>query len=148
MEIYFKKFNQLNTKELYAILKLRQEVFVLEQEIVYLDTDDKDFESIHLMINRGNELFAYCRILPKGVNYENYLSIGRVVVSPKYRRKNYGKELMKQAINFCKNKFTEKEIKISAQLYLNKFYSDLGFEIISEMYLEDTIPHVAMVLKW
>lgn len=142
----YRPFDQLKNKELYDLIVLRNEVFVVEQNCIYQDTDGKDLEGFHLLGYDEDALMAYCRILPNGVSYTNYCSIGRVVVSPKGRRKNFGKELMIKAIELCSRQFAE-PIKISAQCYLEKFYTELGFEIISDKYLEDDIPHYAMIYK-
>jgi ElaA protein len=141
-----KRFDELTTTELYKIIKIRFEVFICEQTCFYQDLDDKDFESIHLMGYENNELVAYARLLPKGVSYENYCAIGRVLTKETARRKGYGIELMNRAIEICKQEFGG-DIKISAQQYLEKFYSDFGFKTGTEMYFEDQIPHVGMVLK-
>lgn len=141
-----KKFNELTIDELYKILKARNEVFILEQTCPFLDCDDKDRQSIHLFLEKNNEVIAYCRLLPKGVAYSQS-SIGRVLVSKNYRGKNLAKELMEEAINYILNIMKEKEIKIQAQAYLFKFYSSFGFIPVSEEYVEDDIPHVDMIYK-
>lgn len=142
----YKTFEELSNLELYELMQLRNEVFVVEQDCVYQDADGKDVNSTHLLGYNGNELAAYIRIVPEGISYDNYCSIGRVVVSPNHRRKEYGKAVMIKGIEICKKEFTE-NIKISAQCYLEKFYTELGFEVISEQYLEDDIPHYAMLYK-
>jgi len=141
-----KRFNELDINELYAIINLREKVFVVEQTCYYLDADYKDQESWHLMLHEGDELAGYLRILPPGVSHE-YCSIGRVVVDENHRRKDYGKKIMKEAISFLHEKFPGQTIKISAQLYLNEFYKSLGFKNIGEVYLEDNIDHIAMILE-
>ncbi|MDA8547361.1 GNAT family N-acetyltransferase [Flavobacteriaceae bacterium] len=138
------KFNELNTKELYEIFKLRCEVFVVEQEILYNDFDDKDYKAIHLSGFKGGELIAYGRIFEKGDYYPNNPGFGRVAVAEKERGNNHGKELVKKCIEVCERSFEEKEIKISAQAYLEKFYLDLGFELRGKRYIEDGIFHRAM----
>jgi len=140
----YKTFEALSNLELYELLQLRNEVFVVEQDCVYQDADGKDLHSTHLLGYEGSELAAYVRIVPKGISYDGYCSIGRVVVSSNHRRKNYGKAVMQKGIEICQTEFDE-NIKISAQCYLEKFYTDLGFEVISEKYLEDDIPHYAMI---
>ena len=139
-------FNELDVVELYAILQLRNEVFVVEQNCVYQDTDNKDALSYHLSGWDGNTLVAYCRILPPGISYPE-ASIGRVVASPAYRNTGCGRELMKEAIIRTQAQFDCNAIKISAQLYLKKFYEKLGFIQVSETYLEDNIPHIEMILS-
>lgn len=141
---YYKVFEELTPHELYAIMHLRSEVFVVEQNCPYLDPDGKDLSSWHLMGWDGNKLVAYARLLPAGLAFTE-VSIGRVVSSPAYRGKGAGKELMTTAIKTCKHLFGEQPIRIGAQLYLQKFYESLGFVQVSEMYLEDDIPHIEMI---
>jgi ElaA protein len=138
-------FNELGVGELYAILQLRNEVFVVEQNCVYQDADNKDSESYHLTGWDGNILAVYCRILPPGLSYSE-ASIGRVVSSPTYRNTGCGRELMNEAILRTLAQFACNTIRISAQLYLQKFYEQLGFTPIGETYLEDNIPHIEMLL--
>ncbi len=139
-------FKELSTEELYTILQLRNEVFVVEQNCVYQDADNKDSISFHLSGWDGGNLVAYCRILPPGVSYTE-ASIGRVVSSPQYRNKGYGKQLMNEAIIHTLAQFECNTIKISAQLYLQKFYEQLGFVKLSDSYLEDNIPHIEMLFS-
>jgi ElaA protein len=140
-----KKFDLLTPQELYNIMWLRNEVFVVEQNCVFQDADHKDEKSWHLMgCNEDKQLMAYCRLLPPGLSYEQP-SIGRVVTNPDVRKEGAGRELMKKAIEQCSELFGEKDIKIGAQLYLLKFYSSLGFEQSGEVYLEDGIEHVEMI---
>ena len=127
-------------------MKVRQEVFIVEQDCPYLDADGKDQAGFHLLgTDKKGDLLAYTRLLPKGVSYPEYCSIGRVLTSEKGRGKGAGKEIMLQSIAACKKLFPNQKIKISAQSYLNKFYTDLGFEATGESYLEDNIPHMAMI---
>ena len=141
-----KKFEDLTTVELYAILKLRNEVFVVEQNCIYQDADDKDPLCYHFMGLFNEKLVAYTRIIPPGISYE-YAGIGRVVTSPLHRKKGVGKELMKLSITTTFSLFDCAAIKIGAQVYLNDFYSSLGFVRCSNSYLEDGIPHIEMLLK-
>lgn len=140
---YYKPFAELTPHELYAIMHLRSEVFVVEQNCVYLDADGKDLSSWHLMGWDGTQLVAYCRLLPAGLAFTE-VSIGRVVSSPAYRGTGAGKTLMETAIQTCKELFGDQPIRIGAQLYLQKFYESLGFVQVSDMYLEDNIPHIEM----
>ncbi|MEM8526554.1 MAG: GNAT family N-acetyltransferase [Bacteroidota bacterium] len=140
-----KPFYELFLDELYECLRLRQEVFVVEQDCPYLDNDDKDQKGLHLMGKVDGELMAYARLLPKGVSYENYASIGRIVTSLKGRGKGYGKSLVQTAIAEIEQNWGKQAIKISAQQYLLKFYQELGFQAVGEDYLEDDIPHIAMI---
>jgi ElaA protein len=146
MEIqwFLKRFDELTPQQLYAILQLRNEVFVVEQNCVFQDADDKDQDSYHLMGFYQNLLVAYTRIVPPGVIYEQ-ASIGRVVTSPSVRRHGTGKLLMQQSIQSVYELFDKVPIKIGAQLYLKAFYQAFGFEQISEVYLEDGIEHIYML---
>lgn len=139
-----KKFDELSTHELYAILRLRNEVFVVEQNCVYQDTDNKDQPSYHFMGWDNDKLIAYTRILPPGLVYTQ-ASIGRVVSSPAARGTGIGKELMLQSIQQVRNVFGEVPVKIGAQVYLQKFYTSLGFQQTSDIYLEDGIEHIEMI---
>ena len=144
MDWVLKSFDELSNHELYKILQLRCEVFVLEQNCPYLDEDDKDQNSYHLMGWKDDLLAAYTRILPAGLAFEE-ASIGRVVTSPKARGAGIGRELMLQSIRHLHQLFGEVPIRIGAQLYLKQFYSSLGFIQASDMYLEDNIPHIKML---
>ncbi len=139
-----KPFADLNSTELYAIIRLRNEVFVVEQNCVFQDADNMDQHCFHLMGWIDNDLAAYTRLVPKGVAYE-YPSIGRVVTSPKFRGRLIGKELMLQSIVKCNELFGMQSIKIGAQLYLKSFYESLGFVQSGEVYDEDGIDHIHML---
>lgn len=142
-----KSFDQLTIHELYKIMKLRQEVFIVEQNCPYLDADGKDLFGHHLMgIDENNELHCYTRLLPEGISYEGFSSIGRVINSSAVRGKGYGKELMQQSIKKIKELHPSYPIKIGAQAYLKKFYESLGFVDIGIPYMEDGIPHIIMTL--
>ena len=145
MEITFKikRFNELSTPELYLLLQLRSEVFVVEQNCVYQDIDGKDEKAIHVLGYYNNDLAAYSRLFNKGYYFEE-ASIGRVVVIPKFRDKKFGHDLMRISIETINKIFNETAITISAQEYLKKFYESHGFIQTSEMYLEDDIPHIQM----
>ena len=144
MNTVIKNFSELSTEEIYNILKLRSEVFVVEQNCVYQDIDEKDQKAVHLFLEKNNEIMAYTRIFKKGDYYEENPSIGRVVVSKKERGKKLGKEIMIKSINFIKKELKERKIELSAQKYLDKFYKDLDFYSEGEDYLEDGIPHQRM----
>jgi len=144
MNTVIKKFSELSTEEIYNILKLRSEVFVVEQNCVYQDIDEKDKKATHLFIEKNNEIIAYTRIFKKGDYYEENPSIGRVVVSKKERGKKLGKEIMLNSIKFIKKELEGRKIELSAQKYLDKFYKDLDFYSEGEDYLEDGIPHQRM----
>ncbi|MGV9002577.1 GNAT family N-acetyltransferase [Flavobacterium sp.] len=138
-----KRFAVLSVEELYQILKLRSEVFVVEQNCVYLDIDDKDQKALHLFKQIDGKMVAYARLFKSNDYFEN-AAIGRVATHPDFRAKKMGHALMSQAIQAIENHFGEKKITISAQLYLKKFYETHGFVQTSEMYLEDDIPHIEM----
>ena len=138
-----KKFEDLTLTELYAILHLRNEVFVVEQNCIYLDVDNLDQSAWHLMGWQDDNLIAYTRIFPPGISYKEP-AIGRVVTSPKNRRSGFVKELMLQSISACEKLFGNTPITLSAQLYLKNFYTSLGFNAVSDVYLEDGIEHVKM----
>lgn len=139
-----KKFAELSSQELYVIMQLRNEVFVVEQHCVYQDADNKDLDAYHLMGLKDGKLLAYTRIIPPGIAYAEP-SIGRVVTSPSIRKTGLGKELMKVSITKANLLFGQLPIKIGAQLYLQNFYTSLGFHTTSDTYLEDNIPHIEMV---
>ena len=139
-----KKFEELNPYELYMILRLRNEVFVVEQNCVFQDADDKDQNSYHLMGFHGDKLVAYTRLVPAGEIYEQP-SIGRVVTSPSARGNGLGRDLMLKSIEMMYELYGKQDIKIGAQLYLKKLYESLGFEQVSDVYLEDGIDHIYMV---
>jgi ElaA protein len=143
LEWYVKSFEKLSVQELYDILKLRSEIFVVEQNCSYLDMDGKDVLALHLLGSIDGKIVAYCRLFKAGITFEN-ASIGRVVVDANYRNKKWGQELMRQAIAGIELHFVEKQITIGAQLYLQKFYESFGFVQTSAMYLEDAIPHIEM----
>lgn len=144
-----KLFSELTTNELYEILKLRIDVFVVEQTCFYPDLDDHDRhpKTQHLFCYEQGRLSAYLRILPKGLTYSDYISIGRVAVAQHARGTGVGHKLMEQAINYCQQYHAKQQIKISAQEHLEKYYNQHGFIRVSEMYLEDDIPHIAMLRK-
>ena len=139
-----KTFYELDTEDLYQILRLRSEVFVVEQDCVYQDIDNKDQNAIHLYYKEKNEILAYTRIFKAGNYYENPC-IGRVVVSKKNRGNDLGKKIMIDSMEYIKQNIKGEKIELSAQKYLDKFYKDLGFYKIGEDYLEDGIPHQRMI---
>jgi len=150
MEIIFTclPFNELTLQQLYDIMVLRQEVFVVEQDCPYLDADGNDQHALHLMgCSADGELLLYARLLPKGISYEKYNAIGRVVTSSKARGQGHGRPLMQKAIKETIRHFGEGTIKLSAQAHLEKYYGSVGFEAVGEGYLEDGIPHIGMVRK-
>ncbi|XCF06472.1 GNAT family N-acetyltransferase [Tamlana crocina] len=139
-----KSFEQLTKQELYKLLQLRNQVFVLEQHCIYLDLDGKDQKALHVLGYKNEELIAYTRIFKPG-NYLKEASIGRVLVVKNERKHHYGNKIMEASIKAIKEYFETSVIQISAQCYLRKFYGDLGFSEFGEEYLEDDIPHIGMI---
>ncbi|MBK9013506.1 MAG: GNAT family N-acetyltransferase [Saprospiraceae bacterium] len=141
-----KPFYELTAPQLYSIMTLRQEVFIVEQNCAYLDADGKDLKGYHLTgYDDDGKLVAYARLLPKGVSYDNFVSIGRVVTSPSVRGTGAGQSLMKEALNCMDALFPGESIKLGGQSYLRNFYESFGFVVSGEEYLEDDIPHLPMV---
>jgi ElaA protein len=139
-----KPFRDLNVYELYSIMRLRNEVFVVEQNCVFQDADNKDQQCYHVCGWEKDEPVAYARILPPGMAFGE-VSIGRVVSSPVYRKTGVGIRLMQKTIDYCKFFFGEQNIRIGAQLYLKRFYESFGFIQEGDVYLEDNIPHIEML---
>jgi ElaA protein len=141
-------FDELSNRALYAILKARQLVFVVEQNCPFLDADDVDQQCRHLMgwsVRDSVEILAaYARLVPPGVKYPEP-SIGRVITSPEFRGQSLGKELMRRAVQAMDDLYPGLAIRIGAQQYLERFYSAFGFLTVSPTYIEDGIPHVEMV---
>ncbi len=148
MEFFIKKFDELTTTELYEIGKVRQEVFVVEQNCPYLDFDEKDLKSLHIYLKDrdSDKIVCYARVLAPGLSYDT-ASIGRVMVLSDYRKHGYARKLVLECINSVKNILKENEITIGAQFYLKDFYSSIGFKVISDVYDEDGIPHIDMYIK-
>jgi len=144
LEIKTKTFQELTIHELYDILQLRSEVFVVEQDCVYQDIDGKDLKALHVIGIKAQKIVAYTRVFKPG-DYFEQSSIGRVVVAEKERAHKYGYDIMKASIAAIKNEYNETKIHLSAQCYLKQFYNNLGFEEVGEEYLEDGIPHIAML---
>ena len=144
MEFLVKNFSELNTSELYKILQLRSEVFVVEQDCVYQDLDFKDQKAVHVIGIKNNKIIAYTRIFKPG-DYFKEASIGRVIVDAKERKFGYGHDLMKASIKVIQEKFNTLKITISAQVYLKNFYESHGFKKVGDEYLEDRIPHIEML---
>lgn len=141
------RFEALTSKTLYAILKIRQEVFAVGQNSIYLDVDGKDIGALHVIAGHDEAIHAYCRILAPGVKYAE-ASIGRVLTSPECRGNGTGKLLMQYAMQCCAQQFPDTSIRISAQLYLQQFYEGLGFTVTTPPYGEDGIPHIEMLKPW
>ena len=145
IDFIWKKFNELSIDDLYAILNLRQQVFVLEQNCPYIDADYSDQDAFHLLGLLDNKLVAYLRAFPPNIKYVGS-SMGRIVVKESQRKQDVGKDITKIGINFLKEKYPDSEIVISAQHRLEQFYCDLGFTSRGEVYLEDDIDHIQMFL--
>lgn len=146
MKFEFKHFNDLSNAELYDMLRLRTEIFVVEQTCIYNDLDGLDKDAIHLIIKKEDEIAGCSRLLQPGTRFPDF-SIGRVVVKKNMRGTGLGIRMMEEAKKYMIEKWDAKNIKVSAQKYLQKFYEDLGFSVITEEYLEDGIPHVGMLFE-
>jgi ElaA protein len=144
LETTIKSFSELTTQELYDVLQLRAEVFVVEQDCVYQDVDGKDKKALHICGYKNEKLVAYTRIFKPG-DYFDEASIGRVVVRESERQFKYGYDIMTASISAIKAHYNETLIRISAQTYLKRFYNNLGFEEVGKEYLEDGIPHINMI---
>lgn len=156
-EISIKTFDELTSVDLYHILKARSQVFVVEQHCAYQDMDEVDFDCLHLVAHKDEALIGYCRIIPPeynsltsktlGASAASLMpAIGRVLVLPEHRGKGLARKIMTQAIKYCRKKFGKKPVIISAQTYLIKFYESLGFVTEGEVYLEDGLEHITMIL--
>ena len=145
MTFLLKHFNEFSIDELYKLLQLRVAVFIVEQNCAYLDPDDKDQQSYHLMGFDGSTLVAVTRLVPPKISYEGYASIGRVATHSGYRGLGLGREIMEKSLEACGRLFPGYDIKISAQTYLIPFYESLQFEKQGPEYLEDGLPHQAMI---
>ena len=143
MEINTYNFSSLNTDQLYGLLQLRSEVFVVEQDCVYQDIDGKDQKALHVLGTVEGNIVAYTRIFKPG-DYLEKAAIGRVVVASDFRKRDFGKAIMQASIAAVENYFNTTAIGLSAQTYLLNFYNDLGFSALGETYLEDGIPHIYM----
>ncbi len=146
MDFKIKTFNEFTIHELYEILQLRSEVFVVEQDCVYQDLDGKDQKALHIFGFKNEKIVAYTRIFKPGYYFKN-ASIGRVVVAITERKYGFGHDLIKTSIKAVKTYFKVDNITISAQVYLKKFYESHGFKKVGKDYLEDEIPHIRMILK-
>lgn len=147
LEVICKSFDELNNHQLYACLKLRSDVFVVEQNCVYPDLDNKDIDAntLHVFAYIDKEIAAYARILPEGLSYQE-VSIGRVLVAAKQRGKGFAKQLMEKTITIAKAHFPNQAIQIGAQLHLTDFYQSFRFKVNGEPYDEDGIMHIDMLL--
>ncbi len=146
MTFEFKHFYELSHDELYEILQLRSEIFVVEQQCIYNDLDGLDKEAVHQFLKKEGKIIACSRLLHPGTRFPDF-SIGRVVVKHSERNTGLGKAMMEEAKNFMTNEWKAIRIKISAQKYLQKFYESLGFQVVTAEYSEDGIPHVGMLFE-
>jgi len=144
LDIKVKSFEAINTTELYELLQLRSEVFVVEQDCVYQDIDGKDQKALHVLGYKDDNLVAYTRLFKPGDYFEE-ASIGRVVVRANQRQHKYGYDIMNASIKTIKDSYNQTAIRISAQTYLKRFYNNLQFKEVGEEYLEDGIPHINMI---
>ncbi len=144
MDWFYKTYDELSKDELYTLLRLRAEVFVVEQDCPYQDVDNKDQKAIHVFATQNTEVIAYSRIFKAGDYFEE-VAIGRVVIKDSYRGSGLGKELMEKSIYYIDNNFNSTTIHISAQTHLKKYYESFGFTQTGEAYLEDAIPHIGML---
>jgi len=143
--IYYRNLSEYNPAHLYEVIKLRQDIFIIEQECIYDDIDGLDYESAHLLLfSEDYTLVGYLRIVPPGVKFDQ-LSIGRIAVKKSYRGKGLGKNLIKKGLEIAKKR-GETSVRIEAQAYLEKFYTGMGFKKISNIYSVDGIPHIQMII--
>jgi ElaA protein len=143
-ETYY--FADLSPHKLYEILKRRQEIFIVEQNCLYVDCDDKDQNAHHVLLLDGETVVAASRVLAPGISYTEYSSIGRVVVKDTYRGQGLGKKIMEEAILLTQKLYPSTDIKISSQCYATGMYEKVGFTQVGESYMEDGIPHIGMIL--
>lgn len=141
MRVVIKEFDELTTRELYEILRVRSEVFVVEQNCIYQDLDEIDFRSVHIYLEEDNRVLAYLRVFYKDIN-NDVLQFGRVLTAK--RRLGYGRVLMEEAIKYSIDKFNPKKVYLEAQKYAIGYYQKFGFEVRSDDFLEDGIVHVIM----
>ncbi|HLS07450.1 GNAT family N-acetyltransferase [Lentibacillus sp.] len=146
MDWHIKTFHELTNDDLYALMKLRVDIFVVEQDCPYPELDGYDQQAVHYFSKIDHDIAANVRILPRNTKFAEP-SIGRVAVAEKFRGHGYGREIMQKAIDYIANQWHEREIKIEAQEHLKQFYSELGFRQNSEPYLDDGIPHIDMIWK-
>lgn len=145
MKVQLTHFKELSPIDLYKMLQLRQMVFGLEQNCLYQDLDDRDQQSWHLAMMDQERLIGYARLIPEGISYDGYVSFGRVVTHPEYRRTGLGKALLNTIMQHMNSLYPYQNIQIGAQLYLVHFYKSVGFQTIGAEYLEDGIPHIHMI---
>ncbi|MCM1363850.1 MAG: GNAT family N-acetyltransferase [Faecalibacterium sp.] len=144
MELVIRRFDELTLDELYEIIKLRVDVFVVEQNCVYQDLDDKDKSAFHVFLKDDNGIEAYLRVM-QAQSDNNVAVIGRVISIK--RRCGLGTKVLTAGIEVAKTKFNAKSIKLAAQTYARRLYEKAGFKQVSDEFLEDGIPHIEMILN-
>lgn len=147
MEFTVKTFGELTAAELHDILKLRQDVFIIEQNCIYSDIDGSDRQALHLFAYTGNRLAAYSRVFGPGVKFGSDAAIGRIAVDKKHRGTTTGKNLINKSITVCKTNFPGHAIRIEAQAALEEYYMKFGFKAAGAVYPLDGIPHLQMILE-
>jgi ElaA protein len=145
--LYIKRFESLSQSELYTILQLRNDIFVVEQNCPYLDIDDLDQHSFHIFLTHNSQIIAYARLIDPDIVYSNSAAIGRVLVKQAFRHQGHARTIIKACIHHALKTYESNTITLSAQSYLIDFYQSLGFSIIGDAYLEDGIPHIKMMLR-
>lgn len=147
MEIRWLEFHEMDVATLYRVIQLREQVFVVEQDCPYLDCDGYDPKSRHLILQEDDQIIGTLRIIPAGVKYDE-VSIGRVVVDPRYRRRGLAEAMMQAALVDIKSRYGQCPVELSAQVAIHKLYERVGFQKVGAIYLEDDIDHIKMVLDW
>ncbi|MFA5668168.1 MAG: GNAT family N-acetyltransferase [Balneolaceae bacterium] len=146
MNKFIKTFSELSPQQLYDVLRLRQNVFIIEQNCIYADIDDSDNQGIHILFYEGDSLAAYARIFGPDIKFENACAIGRIIVSPAFRGTGLGRQLITESIEWCKKEFVATDIQIEAQALLINYYQQFGFIPIGNIYPVDGIDHIQMVI--
>ncbi|MCE5001561.1 GNAT family N-acetyltransferase [Staphylococcus pseudoxylosus] len=138
MELVVKHTKEMSNIELVKVFQTRINVFIVEQNCTYQEVDEFDLNTLHVMLKNGEEIVAYSRI----IEHPSYITFGRVLVVEKYRKSNYGRKIVKATLNKIKESYKQTQVRISGQAYLKAFYESFGFESVSDVYLEDNIPHI------
>ena len=144
MQLLVKHFTELSAAELYAILRARQDVFVVEQNCPFPEIDGKDLDAYHLWFEENGEILAYARVLDRGVSFETP-AVGRVISIR--RREGLGSRILSEGIRIAREKYLAEVVMLEAQVYARKLYEKQGFVQVSEEFLEDGIPHIIMRLE-
>lgn len=138
MELVVKHTKEMSNIELIKVFQARVNVFIVELNCIYQEVDEFDLNTLHVMLKKGEEIVAYSRI----IEHPSYITFGRVLVVEKYRKSNYGREIVQASLNKIKESYKQTQVRISGQAYLKSFYESFGFESVSDVYLEDNIPHI------